>query len=57
MVSLRGQFWDQCSLVSSPMTSAVGKFEDDTKLCAVIDVPEGWDAIQRGQDSGHRRTS
>ena len=56
MVSLRGPYWDQRCLTSllSDMDSGIectlSKFANDTKLCGVVNVLEGRDAIQRDLD-------
>ncbi|GAB0185623.1 cAMP-dependent protein kinase inhibitor alpha [Grus japonensis] len=51
-LSLRAPYCDQYFI--SDMDSGIGctlsKFADDTKLCGVVDMPEGWDAIRRDLD-------
>jgi len=36
--------------LSAPLVS----FADDTKLSGVVDMPEGWDVIQKGLDRFER---
>ena len=54
MVFLKGQNWDQCSFFISDIDSGIkctlSKFADDIELCGVVNMPEGWDAIQRALD-------
>ena len=53
VVSLRDQYWDQCSLIFSSMgwnsgiERTLAKFADDTKLCGAANMPKGRDLIQR----------
>ena len=36
--------------INSGIECILSKFADGTKLCDVIDTPEGWDATQRDLD-------
>lgn len=56
---LRGCYWDRCCLISlfnisdrdSGIECSPSQFANDTRLCGVISMLEGSDAIQRGPDS------
>ena len=36
--------------INSGTKCTLSTFVDETKLCGVVDIPEGWDAIQKDLD-------